>query len=183
MGFINRNVVALVLMAIFVTIPLAYFGLRPIYLTEISVQERSSHNTRLVSNVSFTRTDDNGVVYFDFQAFTNEPNAKLLYFEIRPAVEPKFYRQGAGYKVVEGMVSGVAQLGSKQWPLHQDEQYYFRLVDSKERILIEGRIMAKVYPVAGISQMAILLIGFFASILQIIVTIWPKATPQRDSAQ
>lgn len=88
-----------------------------------------------------------------------------------------YYRQGVGYKVIEGTVSGVVQLGSKQWPLRQDEQYYFRLVDSKERTFIEGRIMAKVYPVAGISRPAILLIGLFASILQIIVTIWPKATP------
>ena len=174
---LNRNVVALVLTALCVTGPLAFFGYRPIYLADISILPSSETQAQLYSKSAFTRADDDGVAFFDFRAAVPSATTQVVFLEVRPAAEPKFYRQGNGFRIAGGVAAGVGQLGSKQWPLHQDEQYTFRLVDSSGASFMDGKIIAKVHAVAGSSQLTILLIGFFASVLQIVVTIWPKRDP------
>ena len=171
---LDRNLVALILTAVCVTAPLAYFGFRPIYLADVSLISDSESGAQLSSKSAFTRVDGDGVAFFDFRAVVPGTTSKVLFLEIRPAAVPTFYRQGDGFRVVNGISSGVGQLGSKQSPLHQDERYSFRFVDASGQLLIDGKILVNVHAIAGISQLAILLIGFFASILQIVVTLWPR---------
>lgn len=172
----NRNELALLATLAVVSAPLLFVGLRPAYLVTISIQPRSEAQLQVLCKESLTRVDGAGVAFFDFLASTDLPTGGRLQLMIRPVVDPEFHIQRILYPIDGGMVAGVAQLGSRDYPLRQDESYTFRVVDTAGRAVLDGHISARVHPVLGASQWLIVAIGILASVIQILVAFWPRLT-------
>jgi hypothetical protein len=176
----HRNSLALLLTVLFVTIPLSCLSLNPDYYAKITIQPLSEAKIQVVNKEVFTRLDGGGAASFVFMAnilydkdlYHNPNNTVLL--EIKPESSNIFYKQGDGYSAIDGNIIGIACLGSKQWPLHKNEQYEFRLTNTNGACLLYGKIMANVYTVASCNHWVLLVISIFASILQIAVTFWPS---------
>jgi hypothetical protein len=156
------------LTALLITMPLMYFSIRPVYLVEVVTQPTSEARAQVLSKQVLTRPDGNGVIFFDFRALVGSASGERLYLEIRPDTEPTFYRQGDGYRIINGVAEGVAQLNSPKWPVHQDENYTFRLIDASGAPWLEGAILARVHALSGTAPWLIGAIGLLASVLQIL---------------
>ena len=155
--------------------PSFYLSARPVYLIDILVQPISESQVYVLSKRALTRAGSNGVAFFDFRALLVDPSkVDRVFLEIRPASERTYYPQWEdGATVVNGLVSGVAQLGAPQWPLHQDEQYEFRLLDQTKAHLVEGTIIARANAISGTSPWLLAAIGLVASIVQLLSVLWP----------
>lgn len=162
----------ILVMALLVTAPLLWFSWRPLYLVEVLIQPTSEARGQILVRQILTKADGNGVVFFDFRALVGSDVGEFLFLEIRPAAEAKFYRQGDGYRVVDRIVSGVAQLGHPDWPVHQDEKYTFRLVATGGIPLLDGTILAKAHPISGTSPWVLAAIGLLASVIEILRALW-----------
>jgi hypothetical protein len=172
---LKRNVVIIVLTAVFITLPLAYFALKPTYFAEILLSQQAQSVVQIQSKKTFTKVDGDGRAFFEFRASTSLANGSKVTFEIKPDADPQYHPQGKGFKVDNGMIVGICQLASKEWPLHQNEKYIFHIVNVNQQEIMHGEIIAMVYSIAGSSQLVIGFIGLLASILQIIQALWqPK---------
>jgi hypothetical protein len=112
--------------------------------------------------------DSVGRAFIEFRAIL--PTAKNAKFELglRPQAEPITYVQDQCCSSnSEGIISGILQLGSKQYPLHQDERYSFVLMQSKERVM-QGEILSRAYKLADANYWFLLLVGIVASAIQIV---------------
>jgi len=171
---------------VLVTLPLLWFGLRPEYMVQVIVQPSSEVEAQIISKEVWTVADGNGIVFFDFKAIVASQASDMLILEIRPAAEREYRRQGNGYRVVRGILAGVAQLGAADWPVHQDEQYAFRLVTGNAAVVLDGRMLAKVYPRSTLNPWIMAAIGALASVLEVLKTFVRVETPnnqlQRTSA-
>lgn len=175
-GIPNRNKLALLATLAAVSAPLLVVGLRPAYLATVSIQPRSEAQLQVLSKESLTRVDGAGVAFFDFLASTDLPTGGMLQLLIRPVADPEFHPQRNSYPIDGGMVEGVAELGSRDYPLRQDEDYAFRVVDSDGKSVLAGHIFASVHPILDASQWLIVAIGILASVIQIVVAFWPRPT-------
>lgn len=171
----------LIATALLVSAPLIYLSVRPAYFVDIFVQPDSEAQAQVLSRRILARADDNGVVFFDFRAVVESPLISRVFLEIRPAAEPNYYPQWKdGVPVVKRVASGVAQLGSPKWPLHQDEQYMFRLVDPNRAPLVEGAVTANAHAVSGASPWLLAAIGLVASVVQLLSVLWPGEESHTD---
>jgi hypothetical protein len=170
----DRNKIALLATVAVVSVPLVAVGLRPGYLVAISIQPRSEEQLRVLCKESLTPIDGSGVAFFDFRASTNLPTGGKLQLQIRPDADPTFHQQRYSYSIDNGMVAGVAELGSVDWPLLQDEGYTFRVIDANGSSVLDGRIVARAHPLLNANQWLIIAVGVLASVIQIVVTFWPK---------
>lgn len=162
--------------ALLVTAPLVWFGLAPIYIVQILIQPTAEIEAQVLAKEVLTQQGSGGVVFFDFAARLKDSAIERVVLEIRPEAERTFYRQGDGYRVDDGVATGVAQLGSPEWPLKRDERYTFRLVVPPNRSILDGKIIAKVHPVAGGSPALVVAIGVLASVLQVLSVFAPRPT-------
>lgn len=153
-----------------VTVPLLYFAFSPINLIHIQIRPLQNYGTRILSSDTFIRSDRAIIVFFDFRAYVENPSISEVRLDIRPSAEPVWYQQ-ENYYVSNGFVMGTAQLGSREWPVKQTEQYTFRLVAADGSLLSEGQINAVVDQIAGSESWLIGGIGAFASLLQIVSTV------------
>lgn len=177
---VDRNKIALLATALFVTLPLVVLSFDSKYLAAISLQPVSEEKAQVPCKSTLTEVDGSGRAFFDFRSTVLGAVDEVLFLEIRAIAERDYRRQGDGYKVVRGgMVSGIAELGSIEWPLRGDEEYRFRLVDGRGSSVLDGTILARVYSVDRPQRSAVVAIGVLASILQILVTFWPRRSVPR----
>jgi len=168
-----RNKLALLATMLAVSVPLIFLGLRPGHIVAISIQPRNEGQLRVLCRERLTPVSGAGVAFFDFQASSDLPSGNRLQLQIRPDAEPNFYPQRQPYVVDNGIVTGVAELGSRDWPLKQDESFTFRVVDASGKSVLDGRIEARVQPTLNVNHWIIIAIGVFASVIQIVVVFWP----------
>jgi hypothetical protein len=114
-----------------------------------------------------------------------DPDINQVQLYIRPTTVKASFGQGA-WRVQRGVVRGVVELGSSDWPLEEDESYSFRLAsaDDDDRTLAEGTIIARVSDLAVRPGGALLWIGLLASLIQILQTafliFWQKYPEQNE---
>src|SRR5262245_45979174 len=173
---LDRNKYALLGTALFITFPLIIFGVRAKYLVAVAFQPKSETDAQILCKDTLTEVDGAGIAHLDFCVLLPSSNAPL-FLEVRPVPEGRYYRQEGEYKTARGTACGVMRLGSQQWPLHQNEEYAFRLVDQKGATTLDGTIIARVHSVAGVPHWVLLAIGVLASVLQILAAFRRREPP------
>lgn len=162
------NLISLI-SSLFVTGVILIFVIKPstmFYQVQLIVDNQRGVN---FSNKNWIITpDSDGIVNFNLMGTVENRNINMCNFEIGPNEEGKWYLQMGGYKVIDNMFIGKAQLGSKEYPMEKDQYYGFRLTQDNGSLLAQGTITAKVHKLYGTSSQLLIFITLFASILQII---------------
>jgi len=142
-----------------------------VYLVEITLQADAESYARLIARDLSTRSID-GVALFEFQAEVFDPRVVQVALDIRPGPDPNFYRQQCG--VANSVVRCVAQIGSASFRLVDDQDYWFRLVQTTGDVsgssgeLLFGKMVARVTRLARVDQWVLVMVGLLASVIQIV---------------
>jgi hypothetical protein len=178
-------VTSLVLTLTLVTLPLTFLRFKSERVIEITIAPISSPGATVICHFAFARVSS-GPALFEFCAELFDPDIDKVQLYIRPTRLKTSFGQGT-WRVQRGAVRGVAELGSSDWPLEEDESYSFRLAtaDDDDRTLAEGTIIARVSDLAVHHGGALLWIGLLASLIQIFQTafliFWNNYPEQHES--
>jgi hypothetical protein len=149
------------------------------YLAETRIDADEGIGT-IISRHDLVKVDGMGRAYIEFRALL--PNTKDGKFElgVRPQAELRTYRQESCCTFSgDGVITGVIQLGSKEYPLHQDERYSFKLTRADTPIM-GGGILSKAYRLADADYWLLLFVSIIANVVQILEwtsrLLWRKTT-------
>jgi hypothetical protein len=147
--------------------PLVLFS-QSTYLAEVTITAGPGSSGTIVSPHDLVKVDGIGRAYVEFHALLPTAKGMNLELGVRPQTEAITYFQNyCCSSNSEGVVSGIVQLGSKEYPLHQDERYSFVLTQSKEQVM-QGEILSRAYKLADAGYWPLLLVSILASAIQIV---------------
>lgn len=149
------------------SILLASFVIRVNRSVDITVATSSMNDAAILNISEHLRDLRTNAAFFNFKAQVKGPAQPRL--RIQSVNNPTFFDKGEVELDSEGKFTKPVQLGSDRWPLTQDEDYTFEVVDLyTNRTLLEGKILARVseHPAAPPALAA--LIGVAASILALL---------------
>jgi hypothetical protein len=178
-------VTSLVLTLALVTLPLTFLRFKSERVVEITIAPISSPGATVICHSAIARVS-RGPALFEFCAELFDADIDKVQLYIRPIMLRTSFGQGV-WRVQRGVVREVAELGSSDWPLEEDESYSFRLAsaDDNDRTLAEGMIIARVSDLAVHPGSALLWIGLLASLIQIFQTaflmFWQKYPEQNEN--
>lgn len=178
----NRSSIGLLAAIIALSTPIIYLEMHPKYFATVSLAPNIKPSVTLQLTQAFVRVDGYGRAFFQFRASSLNSKNEQLALGIRPDSEPNFYQQkNCCSSDANGTISGIAQLGVSEYPLHQDEQYDFQLSDSSDpkTTILDGKIIVVVYRLMDSERWIILAIGIVASMIHIVDWVWRLARPWR----
>jgi hypothetical protein len=167
--------------------PLAYIGFRsPERTAHIEIEPDKLSGIVLIDRRITTPIDGSGVAFLNVRGVvTKDPVPDSVLVSIRPKQESDWYPQGTGYATHDRVFTGIAQLGNRQFPLSQQENYDFIIQANNEQVGT-GTISARIEKTWTISSVAVIFYSIYASIIDIVVlaaTLWfvqkPRAEPHR----
>lgn len=157
-----------------VGVTLSYLSQQRAYWARISLSPDSNQRAFLTSNQDLAEVDRFGRAFFSFHASSQYSKDEKFTLGIRPIAEPTFYvqEQCCGSDDL-GKISGIAQLGSPAYPLHQGEEYEFRLANAAKKPVLHGKINVEVLTtvVSNGSTYWSMLVAMFLSIMASIIQI------------
>lgn len=157
----------LLLISALVTTPLIWKSLSPNKLIKIQVQPQQNDAVNILPLETSLHTTINSPIFFEFVASIDDPSIERVNLCIRPSDEQVCYQQ-KGFSISNGQVSGIAQLGSQEYPVVKPEHYTYKLYTIDNNILSNGKINVDVNRVVESEIWLITGIGLFASIVQIL---------------
>ena len=93
-----------------------------------------------------------------------------MFLEISPQEQGQYFRQAEPLGVLDQAILGKFQLGSREYPLHRDESYDYRIVTDQGALVAAGRISARVFRVQDVPGRLITGIGILASLLHVLTS-------------
>jgi hypothetical protein len=123
-----------------------------------------------------TRISDDGAAFFQLVAQVSQQTSTAsevrgeLFLEISPQEQAQYYRQAEPLAMLDRTIVGKFQLGSKEYPLHRDEFYAYRIVTDQGAHVAAGSISARVYRVQDVPGRLITGIGILASLLHVLTS-------------
>ncbi len=158
----------ILLTAMLITLPLFYFSLKPKLFVRVLINSEKNDNITILTTDQLTEADGEGKAFGHFKAIVSDMSINLVYLKIRPVAEEKYYIQGDGYWVDNGLVINTFQLGSKEYPIRKNESYYYKIEDQSGRTLSHGQISSEARQTVGVESELLAFLGILALVLQIL---------------
>ncbi|MBW2741597.1 MAG: hypothetical protein JRE64_22765 [Deltaproteobacteria bacterium] len=136
-------------------------------LFEVSLLPDTQNGIRFSNKNWVVKPDTDGFVHFNLMGALENRNIRKVMMKISPDEEHKWYLQGNGYKVSDGVFIGKIQLGSREYPMKKDQHCTFRLTRNNGELLAQGEVDAQVYKIYGTDSLMLIFVTFLASVIQI----------------
>jgi hypothetical protein len=166
----NQTVVGVAALATFCA-PIIYMNLHGTYIADIqfSVPTKTvTPNISIIQLEYYVPVDGVGRAFFTFHATAQKYRNNTLDLYIKPLATSTPYKQDDCCRVDDGgELSGRAQLGSPDYPLHQDEKYEFALQSNDTKVALQGTLSATVLKLADKDNWLVLALGVAASVITI----------------
>jgi hypothetical protein len=157
-----------------ITAVLAYLSVFPSYVLQVSVEPRSSKGLEMRRDRTVVISNGKEPIFLDIGGDVSNPNISKVSLSVRDPNNVQFEKRGE-FKVSKGSFLGTVQLGSREDPVADDEDYPY-VIDSADdnSRLSEGSMQVRVKAVisylnrGSMVLMAVIGgIGLLASALQI----------------
>jgi hypothetical protein len=157
-----------------ITAVLAYLSVFPSYVLQVSVEPRSSKGLEMRRDRTVVISNGKEPIFLDIGGDVSNPNISKVSLSVRDPNNVQFEKRGE-FKVSKGSFLGTVQLGSREDPVADDEDYPY-VIDSADdnSRLSEGSMQVRVKAIisylnrGSMVLMAVIGgIGLLASALQI----------------